>query len=244
MFNFLYLDESGSPAMTTRGLKNQRWLTLAGFYVPAEQWRTVHDALAKLKTDWLAPYVVEPEAIELHSTEFGSKAPWRDMYDAGVWDDFLGAVSTMIESMPIVTLSATIDKQEHADKYAKPMDPYELAYQFVIERFDLALKPTASCGAVVIDPRNEGAGALDDRMRVVHRELQRARSTIVEDPFFPASKLSAGLQVADVCAWAVRKHVQAEAGKGKEPPIYAGVRARYRRSGSGTIKGYGEKVFP
>ncbi len=81
-------------------------------------------------------------------------------------------------------------------------------------------------------------------MRVVHRELQRARSTIVEDPFFPASKLSAGLQVADVCAWAVRKHVQAEAGKGKETPIYAGARARYRRSGSGTIKGYGEKVFP
>ncbi|MBA2631600.1 MAG: DUF3800 domain-containing protein [Chloroflexi bacterium] len=78
----------------------------------------------------------------------------------------------------------------------------------------------------------------------MHRELQRARSTIVEDPFFPASKLSAGLQVADVCAWAVRKHVQAEAGKGKETPIYAGARARYRRSGSGTIKGYGEKVFP
>ena len=244
MFNFLYLDESGSPAMTTRGLKNQRWLTLAGFYVLAENWRTVHEGLSALKANWLADYVSEPDDVELHSTDFGSNAPWRELYDDGKWDDFLIAISDMIEGLPITTLSATIDKQEHAAKYVAPMDPYELAYEFVIERFDLALKPTDSCGAVVIDPRNEGKGALDDRMRIVHRELRRARSTIVEDPFFPASSLSAGLQVADVCAWAVRKHFQAAAGKGKETPIYAGVKARYRRSGSGTIKGYGEKVFP
>lgn len=244
MFHFLYLDESGSPSMTTRGLRNQRWLTLAGFYVVAEDWGQVNQALADLKQTWLSGYAADPQSIELHSRDFGSESPWREMYADGKWDDFLAAISGIVAGLPIVTLSATIDKEAHAAKYVAPIDPYELAYEFVIERFDNALKPASGCGAVVIDPRNEGKGAEDDRMRAIHRELRRFKSTIVEDPFFPASKLSAGLQVADVCAWAVRKHHASAAGRGKETPIYAGVRAKYRRSSSGTIKGYGEKVFP
>ena len=243
MFHFLYLDESGSPSMTTRGLKNQRWLTLGGFYVAAEKWNEVNQALIDLKRTWLSGYAADPGSVELHSRDFGSTSPWREMYADGVWDDFLTAVGSMVEALPIVTLSATIDKEAHADRYVAPSDPNELAYEFVIERFDSALKPEGGCGAVVIDPRNEGKGALDDRMRAVHRELQRAKATIVEDPFFPASNLSAGLQVADVCAWAVRKHHSANEGRGQETPIYPAVRARYRRSASGTIKGYGEKLF-
>lgn len=244
MFHFLYLDESGSPSMTTRGLKNQRWLTLAGFYVAAEDWSKVNAALTGLKETWLADYVSDPESVELHSRDFGSTSPWREMYSDGRWSDFLAAIATMVEGLPIVSLSATIDKEAHAAKYTAPIDPYELAYEFVIERFDNALKPDGSCGAVVLDPRSEGKGAEDERMRAVHRELRRFKSTLVEDPFFPASKLSAGLQVADVCAWAVRKHFASAAGRGKETPIYPAVRAKYRRSSSGTVAGYGEKLFP
>ena len=167
------------------------------------------------------------------------------MYADGVWDDFLTAVGSMVEALPIVTLSATIDKEAHADRYVAPSDPYELAYEFVIERFDSALKPEGGCGAVVIDPRNEGKGALDDRMRAVHRELQRAEGDDRRGSVLPGVRnLSAGLQVADVCAWAVRKHHSANEGRGQETPIYPAVRARYRRSASGTIKGYGEKLFP
>ena len=150
----------------------------------------------------------------------------------------------MVEGLPITTLSATIDKQEHFTRYSRPEDPYELAYQFVIERFDSALSPDNHCGAVVLDPRSEGKGADDQRMRVVHRELRAATATVVEDVFFAPSSISAGVQVADVCAWAVRKHHQSVAGVGKETPIYAGVEARYRRSSRGRIRGYGEKLFP
>ncbi len=244
MFHFLYLDESGSPAMTTRGLRNQRWLTLGGFFMPAESWTQLDAAVTRLKEDWLADYVDEPAQIELHSSDFGSKSPWRELYADGKWDGFLTAVGEMVEALPITTLSATIDKQEHFARYARPEDPYELAYQFVIERFDSALRPASHCGAVVLDPRSEGRGADDERMRVVHRELRRARATVVEDVFFAPSSISAGVQVADVCAWAVRKHHQAALGVGRETPIYAGVEARYRRSAGGRIRGYGEKVFP
>lgn len=243
MFNFLYLDESGSPSMTTRGLRNQRWLTLGGFFMPAESWGTLDAAVATLKEDWLSDYVDDPSLVELHSSDFGSRSPWREMYAAGIWDDFLTAIGTMVESLPITTLSATIDKQEHFGRYTRPEDPYELAYQFVIERFDMALRPD-NCGAVVLDPRSEGRGADDQRMRVVHRELRRTTATVVEDVFYAPSTFSAGVQVADVCAWAVRKHHQAALGVGRETPIYAGVEARYRRSGSGRIRGYGEKIFP
>jgi hypothetical protein len=243
MFNFLYLVESGSPSMTTRGLRNQRWLTLGGFFMPGECWGQLDAAVTKLKEDWLADYVDEPTEVELHSSDFGSKSPWREIYADGKWQDFLMAIGAMVESLPVTTPSATIDKQSHFAKYTSPMDPYELAYNFVIERFDMALRPD-NCGAVVLDPRSEGKGADDQRMRVVHRELRNATATIVEDVFFAPSAISAGVQVADVCAWAVRKHHQAAVGVGRETPIYAGVEARYRRSGSGRIRGYGEKLFP
>lgn len=244
MFNFLYLDESGSPSMTTRGLRNQRWLTLAGFYMAAEAWKEMDAAVADLKRTWLTGYCAEPEDVELHSSDFGSESPWREMYTGGVWDGFLTAVGEMVEALPITTLSATIDKEEHFKRYATPEDPYELAYEFLIERFDRALSPGGSCGAVVLDPRAEGKGAEDERMRVVHRGLRKATATIVEDVFFAPSSISAGVQVADVCAWAVRKHHQAAAGKGRDTPIYAGVEARYRRSPAGKVRGWGEKLFP
>jgi hypothetical protein len=243
MFNFLYLDEAGSPSMTERGISDQRWLTLAGFYTPAENWRPMYDALRDLKTAWLSDYCAEPELVELHSTDFGRKSPWNDLYADGRWLDFLNATADLIRSLPITTMSATIDKAAHAAKYTAPTDPYELAYEFVIERFDRALRPDG-CGAVILDPRAEGKGAVDVRMRVVHRELQRYRATIIEDPFFPASDLSVGLQIADVCAWGVRKHVQHEAKGLADTPIYAAVNERYRRSPSGRIGGYGEKLFP
>ena len=67
MFNFLYLDESGSPSMTTRGLRNQRWLTLAGFYIPAECWPQLDKAIANLKETWLETYVDEPSEIDMRN---------------------------------------------------------------------------------------------------------------------------------------------------------------------------------
>lgn len=244
MFHFLYVDEAGSPSMTVRGIKDQRWLTLAGFYMAADEWRAMDRALTDLKTTWLDDYSTEPEKVEIHTSEFGRKAPWNALYAGGRWWDFLDALAQLVRDLPITTLSATIDKPAHLAKYYAPMDPYELAYEFVIERFDTALKPSSDCGAVVLDPRAEGKGAEDTRMRVVHRGLRRYRSTIVEDPFFPASHLSSGLQIADVCAWGVRKHVQHLATGLADTPIYAAVEERYRRSSTGRIRGYGEKHFP
>lgn len=244
MFHFLYLDESGSPAMNARGLRNQRWLTLGGFYIPADSWRPMNDALNLVKSTWLGTHVAEPEKVELHTSDFGRRSPWNDLYTAGEWPGFLAALAELVGDLPIVTLSATIDKQSHFGRYVAPIDPYELAYEFVIERFDSALRPGGDCGAVVIDPRSEGTGRLDQRMRTVHAELRLRRDRIVEDPFFPASSLSAGVQVADVVAWAVRKHHAAAAGEGSDSVVYPAVHSRYRRSAGGRVRGYGEKVFP
>jgi hypothetical protein len=243
MFHFLYLDESGTPTMSARGIRDQQWLTLAGFYIAAEDWNAMDTALGDLKDTWLSDYVADPQEIELHSTAFGSESPWRELYADGKWQPFLSAVSEMVRGLPITTLSATINKQAHAAQYVAPIDPYELSYQFVIERFDSALRPT-SRGAVILDPRSVGRGAEDERMKVVHRELRRYRTNIVEDVFFPSSRLSSGIQVADVCAWAVKKHHMAAAGRGTDTPIYAGVHERYRRGGGGRVAGYGEKLFP
>lgn len=181
--------------MTTRGLRNQRWLTLTGFFMPAESWGQLDDAVAELKRTWLADYADDPEAVELHSSEFGSKSPWREMYADGIWDGFLGAIGELIRDLPITTLSATIDKQQHFDRYARPEDPYELSYQFLIERFDMALRTAASCGAVVLDPRSEGKGADDDRIRAVHRGLRGrpppwSRTSSSRPPRFPPASRS------------------------------------------------------
>ena len=88
--------------------------------------------------------------------------------------------------------------------------PFEEAFSQVVTRFHRFLTelPNPDYGLFVQDNNESMARRLTDLMHMFHRQGTRWGSLprLVETPLFVDSSLTGMVQVADICAYAVRRH--------------------------------------
>lgn len=120
---------------------------------------------------------------------------------------------------------------EAIDKRALPtsIDPVEEAFSRVVERFESFLNAEGLWGILVVDHDPQQA----DRFASLLQSFQRADSRrggvdrIIEAPFFLESQSNEGVQVADLCAYALRRYIE----NGEEEP-FADIYPRFCRMDS------------
>jgi hypothetical protein len=100
-----------------------------------------------------------------------------------------------------------------ADAISKPdfnpgkYSPYELAFDQIVSRYQTFLAKQGCLGIIVSDNNATAAPRLTRLSREFHRDgtLYRDIPNVVETPLFVDSALTSMIQVADLCAYALRR---------------------------------------
>jgi hypothetical protein len=111
--------------------------------------------------------------------------------------------------------------------------PFEEAFEQVVERFHRYLDKMQSYGLLVQDQNETVVRRLTDLMRLFHTRGTRWTNQIrllVETPLFVDSSLTSMVQVADVCAYAMRRYCEHD-----ETALFDPIFGRFHRDGSRAV---------
>lgn len=165
------MDESGTSDLVSINRKmladkeheidfTMRDFTLTGVIVDMDRYETMKEAVNKVKyhfwEDGLSDYKGTKKRVCFHSRDIRKRsAPFNKLDQA----DFTSSLSTMIESVNAKIISCHVDKLAHYKKYTnpynKPIHPYHLSAQFILERYCNGLNEAEVKGIVILESRGE-----------------------------------------------------------------------------------------
>jgi hypothetical protein len=148
--------------------------------------------------------------------------------------------------MPVTIIAAVIDKPKHVRRYKEPSNPYEIALGFCMERLQRWIGEQGQDDMtthVIVEKRGRPE---DDALELEFRRIADGRNMVGRMPnldirFMDKKHNSTGLQIADLVAYPIGRHVIAP-----EQPnrAFELIEPKFRRSAAGYVRGYGLKVFP
>lgn len=120
----------------------------------------------------------------------------------------LQAVATELSGWSEVRIFA--DAICKGDFSAGRLTPYEMAFEQIVSRFQTFLAKKGSLGLIVSDNNETAAPRLTKLSRKFHKDgtLYKDIVNIVETPFFVDSSLTSLIQMADLCAYALRRRIE------------------------------------
>jgi hypothetical protein len=166
----VYADESGDTSLTTI---NPRFpmFCLALCVVKKEDYLNhIVPSIQKIKFDYWGH-----DRVVLHEHEIRKQEDdfsiFRGKENEVLRNEFFNQLSGLMEALPYQVISATIDKVKLANQYHAPVNPYELALQYTLERLHLFLtaKNQANTRVHLI---------LESRGKVEDKELELAFNQI------------------------------------------------------------------
>lgn len=242
---FLFVDESGDPSLSSINTDFPIFVLL-GCLVEESAYAKMCAEIRKLKID-----ILGSEHAILHSRDIRKcEGIFSRLFDLDLKEKFYGELNRILEESNYLVISVGIKKQEFIEKYGKIADdPYELSLSFLLERAVMETdKSSANTMAITIESR----GKREDEIlqRRYNRLLDKGSGRITPERFkrrfesmeFKKKKENdCGLQIADLCAYPVARHMI----NPSEPyPAYEIVSKKFRRGPDGSIAGYGLKIFP
>ena len=155
-------------------------------------------------------------------------------------------LSHLIEMAEFTIVATVIDKQRHIEAYANPVNPYNLALKFCMERAFGFLREQGQheyVTHIVVERRGKRE---DDELELAFHRIRDGSSYQGAMPGFRlvfADKRvnSSGLQLADLTARPIGRYVMDTAQPNRAWEI---IRQKLFRSRTGDFDGYGLKVFP
>jgi Protein of unknown function (DUF3800) len=160
---------------------------------------------------------------------------------------FLDDLTLLIETIPFTIIAVIIKKDQHKQRYVNPIDPYELALEFSLERLGKCIQsvqPDASTQKtnVMIERRGKKE---DGCLELIFRRLMdedRLKSRAAFEPFFLDKKANTdGLQIADLCCHPLGQKMMRPEYKSR---AYDSIESKIYRAMNGVMVGHGLKVFP
>jgi hypothetical protein len=187
------------------------------------------------------------DGVVLHSHDIRkARGDFRILQNSETRSRFMTRLNGVIAHAEFTVIAAAINKIDHVRRYAYPANPYSIAMAFCTERLQRFLEERGQ-----MEPATfllvEGRGHRED----AGLELEFRRICDGENAYGPMPNLklrfmdkkhnSTGLQLADLVAHPIGRHLV----KPEQPNrAFDIVERKLRRSASGTVRGYGLKVFP
>jgi hypothetical protein len=239
----MFLDESGDHSLTKIDLQFPVF-TLAGCIFESDYY--VQHAVPQINE--LKQKHFGTTEIILHSYEIRkAKNKFNVLLNKTNRDHFIADMNQLMTELDFVIIAACIKKNEHAQQYADPADPYDLAFSFVIERFVKFLSAKGGVGYFSAESRDPKSNRdllevydwyLNSGSSNCSKELFKAHITKIE--FVRKSENINGHQIADLVAYPTGRFCSNRVG---ENPAFDILKPKFRNRG-GVAKGYGYKVFP
>jgi hypothetical protein len=161
-------------------------------------------------------------------------------------DRFHSRIGEIFDQCDFQLIYSLIRKQEYADKYPDPVNPYSLSMSFVLERAFLEINSRGH-GARKTHVIVEKRGAKEDTQlalafeRITNGNNACNRALPFDLVMIPKIANSPGQQIADLAArpLGIRAIRPDQANR-----AYEALRGKIRRDSKGKAEGWGVKVFP
>ncbi|NUM56756.1 MAG: DUF3800 domain-containing protein [Candidatus Hydrogenedentes bacterium] len=237
-----FLDECGDHSLTKINAELPVFALCTVIVERAVYAKQIVPALASLKLRYF-PH----EGVNLHSRDIRkSEGPFTILQNANVRERFLGELSDMVATLPFTLFVTAIHKIRFRECYGdRAKNPYDVALEYSFERVLHFMESNNESHLPVIAEargRNE-----DNELRASFHELMtkgtfyqsatRFRQLVCPLVFRRKNDNIAGIQLADLCAYPVARHVVKPLEKSR---TYDVVQKHFYRAGSVI----GLKVFP
>lgn len=249
-----YVDESGDTIPLSQGGK--KFLVLTGSIIDETNFLPIEKKLRAIKQK----YYNDPD-IEFKSNFIRNanpdipdgKSPLK-LHDRQKYNELETDLTDFLKSIEVTNISIVIDKAEFWKKYPS-QNPYDTAYVFLLERFNLYLQEVGCLGMVIIDPR-EGRvekAFVGDHLRDIHATLRhrapyftslgKKTDHVIERLLYSASEDTIGIQIADLYCYPVA-HIYEYNKKATDYWRFIETCAPKLRNNNGNFMGYGLKIYP
>jgi hypothetical protein len=231
------MDETGTS-------HHNKHFVLGGTIVLANNWKKINKEITDLKLKYFQSVYVDLKGLRRKNYEFLWNKRKNFFYgmDEIQLKEFSDQLFDIIFSSGFTFLASIINKEKHFQKYSKPINPYLLSYQFIIERYDNFLKEHNEYGLIYLESENK---SLKSNLEKAHISYISEGTTfqkierIVESCHFVMGPNNNFAQIADLFISAVYGAVEYSNIKYYEkykPYIYCNEK--------GERLGYGVKYFP
>jgi hypothetical protein len=187
------------------------------------------------------------DSVVLHGREIRkAQGDFNILLNATTRKRFFDRLNGVIEAADFTIIAAAIDKERHVARYAAPMDPYEIALTFCMERLHRYLTNIGQ-GERTTHIQVECRGKAEDaKLELEFRRICDGRNMIGKMPnldirFMDKKHNSTGLQLADMVAHPIGRHVIKPDQANRAYDI---LEPKFRRGPGGRVKGFGLKIFP
>ncbi len=177
------------------------------FFKKSEYISQVVPAVQKLKFDFWGH-----DGIVLHGHEIRKQHnDFRILINKEVNIAFMQALNGLLLQMPVTVIAAAIDKSRLVDKYFDPINPYEIALTFCMERLFRCMNDRNQRGATHVLFERRGRTE-DQLLELEFRRIADGRNTIGKMPeldvrFMDKKHNSTGLQISDLVAHPIARHI-------------------------------------
>jgi hypothetical protein len=236
----LYADESGRSGLYDA---SQPYHILGGLAFHDSEWTNIERELIA-EIDAIVPQPRLPD-WEIHMAHlFHGKGHFKAM-PRSTRDDIVECVLNLFARHRMTLFMMVIDKAAHIARYYWPVPPAKLAYEFMIERFELYLhRQTDKVGMIVSDEQK----GEEKTIRAAHESYRRRGTSqlridyVIETPFFVPSHNSWMIQIVDVATFWCNRYLRTRAAGGATPAPWVRLEPYLDRSPTGQVVGL--KIFP
>lgn len=206
----MYIDESGDTAPISQ--KGKNFLVLTGCIIHENDKISIEEKLRKIKIEYYQDPDIEIKSnfLRYANPDLTEHSPIK-LNDRNRYNNLESDLAELLKSISVNLYSVVIHKEGYWKKYPS-QNPYNIAYVFLLERFQKFLSDKKSFGISIIDPR-EGQvekSFLNDELDKVHDKLRwndgnfwKKCPNIIEKVLFSASDKTIGIQLADLYCYPI-----------------------------------------
>lgn len=190
--------------------------------------------------------------VILHSRDIRRcDGPFQILFDLELKKRFYEKLDKIINEAKFTIIGSGVNKEEHIKKYGRgAKDPYALSLSFIIERLIFCLDKKGNKS--VVDIKIEKRGKREDQQLLnqynkildngtYYVTPDRLKNKIDKFESFLKRENIIGLQVADLCAYPLARHILSPS---QPYPPFDIIKSKIYCDGNGKFDGYGLKIFP
>lgn len=246
----IYIDESGDTIPLSQNGKN--FLVLTGCIIREDKIQEIDEQFRRIKYKYYQDSDIEIKSnfLRYANPDLSENSPLK-LNSRQKYDELEKDVGDFLKEIEVVLYSVVIHKETYWEQYPA-QNPYQIAYIFLLERFQKFLNLKEALGICVIDPREgqtekhfigNDLSDLHDKMRHEDSSVWKKCPRIIEKLLFSQSDKTIGIQIADLFCYPVFHVFEYN----KKPDEYWRFRElSYPKlyKNRGVVDGYGLKYFP
>lgn len=242
----LFLDETGDHGLSFVD-PNFPVFLLGGCIFSEDELKKLEKKIDNFKNKFFST-----NKMILHSRDIRKcEGVYQILFDLKIKEKFYKELNDIIKNADFSIIGAGVNKDEHIKKYGKSANnPYNISLAFILERLIFCLDEKDKLSEV--DIKFERRGKLEDKQLLSQYNSILDRGTYYVSPQRLSDKISSfegflkrdniiGLQIADLCAYPLARHVL----NSEEPYIpFQIIKDKLYCNKKGEYDGYGLKIFP